>query len=507
MFDILEELGDVKAPEIRIGWNVLPMIDYLTSVWVKGTRGEMIQVGGFTHNTGVVAQANCGKTELAAHIFSAAVNRIPHSDGSVYESESTLQSARLNRISNNVGLDICGANYSIPSTEELLTAKANGDTLENRIVMIDGELLPFDKWFDKMTKIAEKRNKLRKNTKELITLPFNYSTIHGNKVLKPHFVLVDSVSEAQIESAEDSADTHGVDHKKDNMSFGRDGLIKTKIFKKINVFSTLGDIYVVSTGSVDDKWADIGGMPGARPEKAMSHLPMGKEIKGCGTSYKKRTSNLWTFGKSKPFFKGTGSADRYPKYPYDKDDNYLGNLDLEIVVACNLRGKGGPSGLALPIARSQRGGICSDVMMFETLRNVSALSATNDPHADYGLHVPKQYHFALDLLPDIHFRNTNFREKCREHPELLRALELTYGMKMSFYVNPLPDIMAYEISPAELYKQITDLKYDWRTLLDTRSWFTAIEAEDKFAPFLSIFDLLRMGKEEYRPFWMKVNEK
>lgn len=502
MINILNELGASTSDDVRIAWNVLPMLDFLTCTWVKGERGEMIQVGGLTHNTGIVAPANCGKSELGLHIIAAAINRIPQSDGQIYETEGTMSTSRPNRVSRTMARDTSNEYFVIPTPEEARRAKANGDSIEDRVAFIDGERLLFDTWHDKMQDISRERNKLLSKPAKLLTLPFIYNRDLGNKIVPPHFALVDSGSEAQIGSSEKMAEDHGVDNKKDNTAAMRDGLIKTKIYKKIGSLSVVGGIYVVSTGSIDDK-LDMGGMPGMMPEKQMSHMGSGKAIKGMGTSFKKRSSNLWTFGKSKVFTKGSSMADKTPKYPYDADDNFLMNTDLETVAALNLRGKGGPSGLAFPIIRSQSRGILPEVMELETLFNSSSKSATNDPAPNYGIHIPKQHHFALDLLPDVHFRKTNFRELCRENFALRRAVELTFGMKMSFYVNPCEAMLSYKCTPAELAADIIAAGYNWVELFETRSWFTVLESEHKFRPFLSIYDLLRMRKGEYHPFWME----
>lgn len=485
------------APDVRLGYNTILLLDQLSGKWVKGTRGNRILIGGHTANDGIAAKTNCGKSQLGLHKFCTVLNRYPLSTGMLYESEGTMDVGRPNKVSASMAWEIGSNFFRIPTPEEVEEALLNDGVLEDRIAFIDGNSLYFDKFIDMITEIAAQREKDRKVAKNLVTLPFRYSRIYGDKSLRPHFVFTDSGTEADVNSAQTKSEKEGIDSSKDNLYFGRDGLIKTKIFARLNGISTKADIMFLTTAAVDKKWG--GETMGQHPEKVMSYLPSGDEIKGVGTSFKKITLNLWTFGRPTVFTKGTATSDKFPKYPENTEDNYLGNTDLEQVMLLNLRGKAGPSGMPFPLIRSQRSGILPECCEFEALRKWGR----DDKNADYGITVPSQYHFSLAFNPEVKFRNTNFREVINGNYSNRIALQLLFSMKMFLHILPTAESERLMCTPEELYNDIKALGYNWLELLDTRYWWTHIESEDQFRPQLTIYDLLLMRKGEYHPYWMK----
>lgn len=487
-----------QSSDVNLLFNTTAIQDCMTARWVQGTRGDWIQLGGFSNNGGIAAPANCGKTELALLDLSRVLKRIPCAEGQIYETEGTLDVERINEILARDPWDTDGIVRQIPTMQDLEDAAEEGREIDQAIQFIDGQLLTFDKYNDIMHELATERAKERKVKSKTKTLPFRYSRVHGDKMLIPIFALVDSGSEAEIASAEGKLDKEGIDASGAKMTDMSAGVVKTRIFQRLGALAPKGDIFIISTASIDKK-ADMNAMPGMSPPKEMTHMKAGEAIKGVGTSYKKRTSVLWAMNKATTLFKGSGNANKFPKYPKNKDDNYLDNMDLQANVLTALRNKSGPSGWMLPIVRSQNDGIIESATFFETLRKVGK----DDKFADFGIHVPKQHHFALDLLPDIHFRPTNLREIADSNPLFMRALEFTYRLKMLFHVNPIKKFESLVCTPAELFKGLTEEKgYNMETLLRTRNWFTLIEEEHKFRPQLTEVDLVRLWKEDYVPHWM-----
>jgi hypothetical protein len=60
----------------------------------------------------------------------------------------------------------------------------------------------------------------------------------------------------------------------------------------------------------------------------------------------------------------------------------------------------------------------------------------------------------------------------------------------------------YKCTPAELYRDIIALGYDWKILFNTRPHWVFIKDENKELPFLSTLDLLKMRIGEYVPYWL-----
>ncbi len=496
-----EAFGNSQSSDINLLFNTSAIFDCMTARWVKGTRGDWIQVGGFSNNGGIAAPANCGKTEQALLMFSRIIKRIPCAEGQIYETEGTLDIERINEVLARDPHDTDGFIRTIPSIHDLEEALENGETLDQAIQFVDGQLLAFDKYNDLLHKLAVTRNKDRKQKSKTRTLPFKYHRVHGDKILNPIFSLVDSASEGEIDSAETKLESKGIDDSGAKMTDMSAGVVKTRIFQRLGSLAPKGDIFILSTASIDKK-ADMNTMPGMSPPKEMTHMKAGDAIKGVGTSYKKRTSVLWAMNKADTMFKASGNANKFPKYPKNAEDNYLGNMDLQANILTALRNKSGPSGWSLPMVRSQNDGIIESATFFETLRKVGR----EDKFADFGIHVPKQHHYALDIMPDVHFRPTTLREIADSNPLFMRALEFTYRLKMLFHINPQTKFKHLLCTPAELYQGIIDKGFKWDTLLDTRNWFTVLEEEHRFRPQLTEVDLIRMWKEDYVPWWLSTNK-
>lgn len=496
--DLKSAFGSSQSSDINLLFNCSAIYDCMTARWVKGTRGDWIQVGGFSNNGGIAAPANCGKTEQALLMLTRVLKRIPCAEGQIYETEGTLDIERINEILARDPHDTDGRIRTIPSIFDLEEAREDGRELDEAIQFIDGQLLAFDKYNDILHSLAGVRAKERKQKSKQRTLPFKYSRMHGDKILNPIFALVDSGSEAEIESAETKLESKGIDDSGAKMTDMTAGVVKTRIFQRLGSLAPKGDIFIMSTASIDKK-ADMNAMPGMSPPKEMTHMKAGEAIKGVGTSYKKRTSVLWAMNKAVTCYKpGTSQAAAPPLYPKNADDNYAGNIDLQENAVTALRNKSGPSGFILPIIRSQNDGIIESATFFATLRK----NGREDKFKDFGIHVPKQHHFALDIMPEVHFRNTNLRELADENPKFLRALEFTYRLKMLFHINPIKKFEHLVCTPKELYDGIVAKGHDWNVLLDTRNWFTVIEEEHRFRPQLTEVDLVRMWKEDYVPWWM-----
>ncbi|AFI55348.1 hypothetical protein TSMG0065 [Halocynthia phage JM-2012] len=471
-----------RSLDVTCAFNVLPLIDHLTGQWVVGEDEENILVGGFVHHTGIIAPANAGKSALGLHMFCAVGNRYQNTTGHIYETEGTMPAGRVTEASARL------------HDGEPFDIKQMVHDEEPRFSMIDGTSLKLDAWADTMAEERDVRNKQRGVKKHEVTLPFKLNEVRGNKVVKPMIVFIDSATEAEATSVT-KLQEEGTDATKGQTSFMRDGWVKTKVYGRSMVsMATQGDIFVISTGSIDS-FVDMGGMPGKAPEKTMGHMAGSKRMKGLGTSYKKLTSNIWQFGQPKPLFKGTASKDKLPMFPLNKDDEYLDNKDLEFVSIQNLRGKAGGSGAVFELVRSQRDGILPGVTEFLFLKTWGKV------HKEYGYHSPAQYQFALDLLPEVTFRNTTLRETINNNPLFRRALELTFGMKMEFIAKQSVECTKYRCTPKELYDDIKSMGFDWNILLNTRGFWQFKEEEDPSLPYLSILDLLKMRVGEYTPKW------
>ncbi len=496
--EFIETFEEFQCADVNLMWNVTPIVDCMTARWVMGTRDDWILVGGYSNNGGLVAPANAGKTALILLMWTRFLKRIPCSLGQLMESEGTLDIERTNETFEMDAYDTDGFIRKIPTIEELEDAKESGEYIDTSIQFVDGTSLTFDTYIDMLHVQAKARHKLKGIKKYQYTLPFKYHRKYLDKIIAPIAIAVDSATEALIDSAEGRIEKNGVDNSKTNMLDMDAGKVKTRIFQRLGALATLGNMFLFSTASLD-KTADMSTMPGMSPPKEMTHMKGGDAIKGVGRSYKKRTAVLFAMNKAATLTKGTGSAEKTPKFPKNKADNWNGNQDLQINILTAYRNKTGPSGWVIPLIRSQDDGLVESATFFLTLQKLG----TDDRAPMYGLHVPKQHHFALDLMPEVHFRLTTLRETADNNKLFSRALELTYRLKMMFHINPVKKFAYMQCTPKELYDGIIEKGYKWEVLLNTRSWFTVLEEEHRFRPQLTEPDFIRMWKEDYIPHWMK----
>jgi len=477
-----------QAPEVPLAFNINPMLDHQTGQWVEGKRGEMILVGGFTANLGILAKANCGKSELLLAILATVTARYPTSASYTQDTEGTLPKIRIINSTMRYG----GGNIYEGDGEHYFI----------------GPSLHLDEWYDKLNVEKSARYKKLRSGKGLVTCPFTYSTLYGDKMLPLMVLAQDSFSEANAVETQAKLEKEGIDAKSNNTYDMLQGKVKTRIMNGLAQFGPLAHMYVVTTASLDT-FVDTNAAPGRGPAKHAAYLAATERPKGVGTKYKKCTSGIWTFGLPKPLWKGTAKADQVPKYAYDETELYPGNKKYEYTEVLNVRGKSGASGLITPLVKEQGYGLREDLSMLMFIREWGDKIVLKDgvELKDYGMTSPKQYTYAFDLAPEITWRNTTLLKTLEENPKLNRVLEILYGLKYEFYVSHNPLFVDRYCTPKELYQDLIDMGYDWDILLDTRYWWTHLESEDQFAPQISTLDLLRMRKGEYIPFWFTEEQK
>lgn len=482
-----EQFADSRAAPIKIAINMFSLMDGLNGEWHQGPDGEYYCVGGLYHNTAFAGGPNVGKTGVAVFFTAKAMTRIPVATGHAVDSENTLPAHRINRTAKAVAKAV-GHSFTVYDPED-------PDAPDARFDLLDGRSLYINEWFDKMLMLSGQRLKERSFKKNQLTCEF--LTDKGGQVITnaPFIALLDSWTEAQVEGADKLAVTEGVDDPSGNTEYMYEGRIKGRILSQSPRLQTQGDIFCIYTASIDEK-VEMGGRPGQPPKKQMSHMDGGLSLKKVSNQFKKMTTNLWWLRPVKTMYKGTGSADKVPKFPYDQNDLVLGNTDLEYGAFSNLRGKSGVSGQLFELIRSQRDGLLPELSNAWFLMDWGTKEIKNFGISDAG-----QYQYVFDLYPDVKWRYTTVRKLLEDDYRMAEAVELTTMLKIAQHVTMEPLFHGLICTPAELYRDIKALGYDWNILLDTRYWWTYRELAKDEKPFLSILDLLRMRKGLYHPKW------
>lgn len=482
-----ESFGQHRAAPVKVAMNVFSIFDALTGEWHQGPDGEYYCVGGLYHNTAFAGGPNVGKTQIALHFFATAMSRYYTSEGHVADTEGTCPASRINRVAKAIRDGILFTVFD----------EHDPDNSNARCDLLDGTTMFINEWFDTMLKLADERTKKRQNKKDRVTLPWRAANNGITYVLPAYISMVDSWTEARIEGAEELATNKGVDDSSGNTEYMYDGRVKGRILSQSPKLQVKGDIFCIYTASVDEK-IEMGGMPGQAPKKQMAYMDGGLSLKKVSNQFKKMTTSIWWFRMPKPLYKGTATADKVPKYPYDKDDVFVGNTDLEYVIFSNTRGKNGGSGVTYELVKSQRDGIKPGL---SELNHCIEWGSKDQGLKWYGISDAGQYQYTMDLMPDVKWRNTTIRKMLDDDAKLRRAVELTAWMKLEFYAVQEPLALELKCTPKELYDDIKALGYDWDILLDTRGYWLYEELAKGQKPFLSIMDLLRMRKGLYHPKW------
>jgi hypothetical protein len=154
-----------------------------------------------------------------------------------------------------------------------------------------------------------------------------------------------------------------------------------------------------------------------------------------------------------------------------------------------LRSKSGPSGNTIEIIVSQTEGVLPGLTEFNYIKDSGR----------FGLNGSLQ-NYALDIYPECKLSRTTVRGKLDKDSKLRRAMNITSELcQIQEYFKAQSE---YFCTPAELYKDLKELGYDWDMILSqTRGWWT-VNNEIHPLKFLSAMDLLRMRKGEYKPYWL-----
>jgi hypothetical protein len=244
---------------VNLAYNTSTIIDHQNGVWVVGTRGENILVGGFTPNTGILAQGNCGKTELLLDMYTKVCYRIPVAHSVFLETEGTLQQDRIDR----------GYSRLTGTDSELFVSGAHE--------MVDSSLF-IDQWYNQMLKTKAERAKQKQSGKGMFTLPFIYSARYKDKTLAPLLLPIDSFTESASSDAETKIETKGVSDGSNQTYDMIVGNLKTRIQHGFAQFANMADMFVIMTAALEE-FVDIIKCPAVLKLNTQHTLPLTRSLK------------------------------------------------------------------------------------------------------------------------------------------------------------------------------------------------------------------------------------
>lgn len=463
-------------PKIYI--NIGALMDVPTGTIVEGQKGESIINGGLGPITAIVGTGNNFKSTINHYMMLSAVDKIYASNVSTamctYDTENNVNVDRLEGLASHF--------EHIPQ---------HPITSEDSIWYVtDKSLILGNKWD---TKILKPHVEEKKKDKHSYIDYMAFKDPYTNKTLNmciPSFIEIDSISEFEGEVSNDML-SKDLDSSDTNTFAMKQGLFKTKFVSNIPSMAIGSNTYFLLTAQLGEK-LDMRTGPAAysQPFRNLQYLKAGEHIKGVSPKFFFLMHNVWYAHTAKALINDSTKLAEYPSGPDESQ-----KTDLNIVILTQLRGKNGPSGCTIPIIVSQSEGVLPSLTEFHFIKE----------NKRYGLEGSLQsYH--LDIYPEINLSRTTVRNKLNTDKLLRRAVNITAELLQLDIYNKTLKEQGYICTPKELYEDIKKLGYDWKTLLDTRGYWTFDQYANK-VPFLSTVDLLKMRKGEYTPYFIKKEKK
>ena len=463
------------APKLNI--NVGATIDIPTGPVITGARGESIVNGGLGSANGIVAPGNTFKSMITSYIMCSAANRISASYETfmhTYDTEVNIQLDRLNDFARR---------FEYLNPDPVYSE-------EGYWSVTDKSQMPGEEWaismFDYMT---ERAKNAAKNEVEWTAFKDPY-TKKPLRATVPDFITLDSLTEFEGSSTIDMLEKQKADDNSTNMVFLKQGLAKTKLLKRLPYTSNRSNTRFLITAHIG-KEIDMATGPAAynKPSKELQYLKGGDKIKGVSSSFFFLTSTAWQAHPARVLKNQTTKMAEYPRGGIETEAT-----DLNIVRITQLRSKSGMSGYTLNLVISQTEGILPSLTEFENIKSNNR----------FGIGGTAQW-MELDLMPGVKVSRTTIRHRLDNDAKFARAVQITSDILQhkTFHPHLVEDGLWCDAKT--LYKDLTEMGYDWDELLTTRNWYTIDQYSTALPPFLSAVDLFKMRKGMYTPYWKDNN--
>lgn len=458
------------APNVKVMINIGACLDIPTGKYLKGKHGEYILNGGLGFLTGVVGIGNNFKSTAMHYMTYTACARMgSKSTNDTYDTEINIHEWHLGRMMEN-SVDLGGVDL----------------IAEGRWTITDKTVYHGDQWYDVVKDFMN--DKIKNKAKYKVTTPFLGRDGKNLEIIQPTTLQIDSMSEFVTQDVIKMQDDNSLGESGANTVSMRQGLQKNRFLMEIPALSGGSYTYVLMTAHIGSEFSMD---PRNPPPKKLQHLKGGVKLKGVPEKFTFVMNNCWHCYNAAPLINQSTKA---PEYPRSKDDDLTGDTDLNVVTVRQLRSKSGPSGMAVQLIVSQQEGVLPSLTEFHHIKENNR----------FGL-IGNVQNYVLAFCPEVALSRTAIRRKIDSQPELRRGLNLASEMLQIFDLwHDTPQ--EYICTPQELYEDLKAMGYDWKVLLNTRSWW-APEGEHTDIPFLSTWDFFRMRTGEYVPYWFTAEQK
>lgn len=454
----------------KIHYNVGCLFDIPTGKYIKGQKGENILNGGLSLLTAIVGRGNTFKSTILHYMMLSAANKVASSGFmpymNTYDTEMNIQLDRLQ--------DFC---------KQFDYLKEHDVFKEGIWSVTDKTHHPGNEWY-KILKDFLKNEKLKNAKTYTVDTPFLDSDGKPVKTLFPTFGEIDSISEFETADIEEIQNKNELGDSGGNTIHMRLGLAKTRLLMELPGLCNSSSHYLLMSAHLGDSIPMQTGPYAPQPTKKLQHMKMGDKIKGVTEKFFFLPNTVWQTTSSSLL---NNQSTKGPEYPKTRKDTDEGSHDLNIVTVKQLRNKSGPSGITLDVIISQTEGVLPSLSEFHYIKE-------NDRFGLEGNNVI----YNLILYPDVKVGRTTVREVIDTDPNFRRALKITADLLQIKQIYKTFGLKIPDLH--DLYDKLNK-KYGWKTILETRDYWTFNHYEHKI-PFLSTLDILEMYYELYHPYFL-----
>jgi hypothetical protein len=462
------------APNVKIMINLGALLDIPTGTFLEGRHGEYILNAGLSPLTGVVGNPNYFKSTIMHFMMLCALSRMigAGSSSSTNDTETNIQEWHL---------AVMARQFEEFYGEDVIDS--------GRWVITDNTVYTGDEWYKIQKDFLA--GKLKDKNLWVETPFWNRDRTGPFMMLVPTFTEMDSFTKFETSDVIDMQDKNDLGDSGGNTIHMRQGLAKMRFLMEAPRINCGAYNYLLMSAHLGKETMMQNAGPGGQvPVKKMQHLKNGDKIKGVTDMFLYITHNCWHSYDVKALI---DQNNKTPLYPRSSDDNTEYDTDLNAVTIRNLRGKSGITGMPITLIVSQSEGVQPSLTEFHYLKEMK-----------YGLE-GSNISYATSLYPECKIGRTTVRGKLKDDPKLRRAVNILAEMcQIEELWNHVEEGML--CTPKELYEDLKAKGYDWDMLLATRGWWT-VNNDQHPIPFLSTWDLLRMRKGLYHPYWLEDDKK
>ncbi|UKZ10982.1 UvsX protein [Vibrio phage C-ZP2022] len=459
----------------KVGYPIRMLRDIPAGEFVQTPKGNWVLMGGFHPINSTTGPGNTHKTDEILYGPMKVLSHIKASSVLVYDTENSLGYKRFE--------DRKGMFYGLEEFDFV-----NEQYKERpRFMLWQRSQVEGDEFFDAIKEFGKERIKDKKN---FITLPHTDPVGNPIKIPAPCTTVIDSLSAMSSNTIQNNiVEKNAVGESGANTIFMKDGAMKTQMITQLPVVTGKYGIGFSMTAHIGNH---IQMDPYAPKPVTLQFSKNGTKQKGVPEKFQFINDFVGEIYSARPLL---NPSDKAPKYPYSDVDREKGN-DLIQITEVSSRNKNGQSGLTRAMIVSQRDGMLPGLTEFDYIKETCGKNGISGNNTT----------FHMDLYPECKISRTTIQQKLRADWRLDTAVRLTAELnQMRQLWKGLEDLMC---TPQELYDDIKALGYDWDILLFTRYWWVPLEEEkDQDFNELTIYDLLKMRKGEYHPYWLEDDKK